>query len=243
VTAPALQFQGVRKRFGAREALAGLDLDVPSGALFGLVGPNGAGKTTALRIIVGYLDPDRGRVTVGGVDVVRDRRRAQARLGYLPESAPLPPDASVREYLIWRARVKGVARGAARAAADRAMEATQVTDVAARVIATLSKGYRQRVGLADALVAEPPVLVLDEPQSGLDPVQVRELRAVLATLSGTRTVLVASHNVGELEALAARIVLVAGGRVIADDTPAALRGDAATLEDAVVARLRAPGDA
>jgi ABC-2 type transport system ATP-binding protein len=107
------------------------------------------------------------------------------------------------------------------------------------VIGTLSKGYRQRVGLADALVADPPVLVLDEPQSGLDPVQVRELRAVLAGLSGTRTVLVASHNVGELEALAARIVLVAKGRVIADDTPAALRGDAASLEDAVVARLGA----
>jgi ABC-2 type transport system ATP-binding protein len=161
----------------------------------------------------------------------------EGKLGYLPESAPLPPDATVAAYLRWRARLKGVARVAAVAAVDRAMATTAIADVAGRVIGTLSKGYRQRVGLADALVADPPVLVLDEPQSGLDPVQVRELRAVLAGLSGSRTILIASHNVGELEALAARIVLVAKGRVIADDTPAALRGSAASLEDAVIAKL------
>jgi gliding motility-associated transport system ATP-binding protein len=227
----------VSKAFGRRPALERASFEVEAGALVGLVGPNGAGKTTALRIIVGFLDPDRGRVVVDGVDVAADRRRAQARLGYLPESAPLPPDARVGEYLRFRARLKGVPAARARAAADAAMQQTAIVEVAARVIATLSKGYRQRVGLADALVADPPVLVLDEPQSGLDPVQVRELRQVLAALSGTRTILVASHNVVELEALAARIVLVAGGRVIACDTPAALRGDAASLEDAVIARL------
>ena len=227
------------KTFGRQRALAQASFEVAAGTIVGLVGPNGAGKTTALRIIVGFLDADRGRVTIDGVDVARERRRAQARLGYLPESAPLPPDARVGEYLRFRARLKGVARREVGDAVARAMAQAAIADVAGRVIATLSKGYRQRVGLADALVADPPVLVLDEPQSGLDPVQVRELRAVLAGLSGTRTVLIASHNVGELEALAARIVLVAGGSVIADDTPAALRGQAASLEDAVVARLGA----
>ena len=227
----------VARSFGRHVALADATFAVEAGSVVGLVGPNGAGKTTALRIVVGFLDADRGRVQIDGIDVARERRRAQARLGYLPESAPLPPDATVRAYLRFRARLKGVARAAAAAAVERAMETTAIADVGGRVIGTLSKGYRQRVGLADALVADPPVLVLDEPQSGLDPVQVRELRAVLTRLSGTRTILIASHNVGELEALAARIVLVAKGRVIADDTPAALRGSAATLEDAVVARL------
>ncbi len=227
----------VSKSFGRRAALERASFAVAAGTFVGLVGPNGAGKTTALRIVVGFLDADRGRVMVDDVDVAVDRRRAQARIGYLPESAPLPPDARVAEYLRWRARCKGVPAGEARAAADAAMAKTAIADVAGRVIATLSKGYRQRVGLADALVADPPVLVLDEPQSGLDPVQVRELRQVLAALSGTRTILVASHNVAELEALAARIVLVAKGRVVADDTPAALRGDAASLEDAVIAIL------
>ncbi|HTJ43080.1 MAG TPA: ABC transporter ATP-binding protein [Kofleriaceae bacterium] len=218
-----ISVEEVSRTFGRRVALDRATFAVGEHELVGLVGPNGAGKTTALRIIVGFLDPDRGRVKVEG------------KLGYLPESAPLPPESTVREYLAWRARVKRAPAGAV----DRAMETTAITDVASRVIATLSKGYRQRVGLADALVADPPVLVLDEPQSGLDPVQVRELRAVLAGLSGTRTILVASHNVVELEALASRIVLIAGGAVIADDTPAALRGDAATLEDAVVDRLGA----
>jgi ABC-2 type transport system ATP-binding protein len=234
-----ISVEDVSKSFGRRAALERATFAVEAGAFVGLVGPNGAGKTTALRIVVGFLDADRGRVVIDGVAVEGDPRRAQARIGYLPEAAPLPPDARVAAYLRWRARLKGVARTDAGAAAERAMAQAQITDVGGRVIATLSKGYRQRVGLADALVADPPVLVLDEPQSGLDPVQVRELRAVLAGLSGTRTILVASHNVVELEALAARIVLVAAGRVIADDTPAALRGDAATLEDAVIARLGA----
>jgi ABC-2 type transport system ATP-binding protein len=232
-----IQVDDVSRSFGRRLALDRASFAVEAGSFVGLVGPNGAGKTTALRIAVGFLDPDRGRVRIDGVDVAHDRRRAQARLGYLPESAPLPPEATVAAYLRFRAEIKGVPHARRSAAVEAALAATSTADVASRVIGTLSKGYRQRVGLADALVADPPVLVLDEPQSGLDPVQVRELRAVLAGLSGTRTVLVASHNVGELEALAVRIVLVAKGRVIADDTPAALRGDAASLEDAVVARL------
>ena len=220
-----IRVEDVSRSFGRHVALDRASFEVAAGTVVGLVGPNGAGKTTALRVIAGYLDPDRGRVTVAGA------------LGYLPESSPLPPDASVTAYLAWRARLKGVARSSVGAAVARAMDKTAIAEVGARVIGTLSKGFRQRVGLADALVADPPVLVLDEPQSGLDPVQVRELRAVLAALAGTRTILIASHNVAELEALAARIVLIAKGRVIADDTPAALRGDAATLEDAVVARL------
>src|SRR5579862_4708840 len=153
-----IQVDDVSRSFGRRVALDRASFAVAAGSFVGLVGPNGAGKTTALRIATGFLDPDRGRVLIDGVDVARDRRRAQARLGYLPESAPLPPEATVASYLRFRAALKGVPRARRTAAIDAAMAATSTADVAARVIGTLSKGYRQRVGLADALVADPPVL-------------------------------------------------------------------------------------
>jgi ABC-2 type transport system ATP-binding protein len=229
----------VSRRFGRQVALVEASLRAEPGALVGVVGPNGAGKTTLLRIAVGFLDPDHGRVTIDGIDLARDRRGAQARLGYLPESAPLPPEMRVGAYLRFRARLKGGSARGARATVAAALGRAAIEDVEGRVIGTLSKGYRQRVGLADALLGDPPVLILDEPQSGLDPVQVRELRAVLAGLSENRTVVIASHAVAELEAMAARLVVIAGGRVIATGTPAELRGDHATLDDAIVARLGA----
>ncbi|MCE9571639.1 MAG: ABC transporter ATP-binding protein [Deltaproteobacteria bacterium] len=229
----------VSRRFGRQVALAEASLRAEPGAVVGVVGPNGAGKTTLLRIAVGFLDPDAGRVTIDGIDLAHDRRAAQARLGYLPESAPLPPEMRVGEYLQFRARLKGASARDGRAWVAAALGRTAIADVAGRVIATLSKGYRQRVGLADALLGEPPVVILDEPQSGLDPVQVRELRAVLAGLSENRTMVIASHAVAELAAIAARLVVIAGGRVIAEGAPEALRGEHATLDDAIVALLGA----
>jgi ABC-2 type transport system ATP-binding protein len=191
-----LQLSGVVKRYGRRVAVDGVDLAVGRGELVGLVGPNGAGKTAALRIATGYLDPDAGTVTVDGVDLARDRRSAQAKIGYLPEHAPLPIDDTVGGYLRYRARLKRIARKDVAGAVERAIERTALGDVATRVIATLSKGFRQRVGLADALIADPALVVLDEPSAGLDPVQVRDLRAQLSAAAADRAVVISTHALG-----------------------------------------------
>jgi ABC-2 type transport system ATP-binding protein len=237
-----LRLSGVAKRYGRRVAVDRFDLFVERGELVGLVGPNGAGKTTALRIAVGYLDPDAGRVEIDGIDLARHRRRAQARLGYLPEHAPLPIDDTVAGYLRHRARLKQVARGDVAGAVTRAIERTALADVAGRVIATLSKGFRQRVGLADALIADPPLIVLDEPTAGLDPIQVRDLRTQLAAAAGDRAVLISTHAMGELAAIATRVVVVRAGKILADGAPAVLIEQAGkkSLEDAIVALLEQP---
>jgi ABC-2 type transport system ATP-binding protein len=239
--------QGVTRRFGRRVALDGVSLAVPGGARALLVGPNGAGKSTLLRILAGFIDADAGTASVGGV-AVADRRAAAARTGYLPEGAPLPPEMRVRAYLAWRARLKGVARAAVDAAVAEAMAATDLDAVAGQAMGTLSRGFRQRVGLADALVARPAVLILDEPTVGLDPVQVRELGAVLDRLSGDRTVLVSTHALADSVAgRADHIVVLVGGRVVAAGSAAAVctAAGAPSLEAAVVAlsTAAAPGAA
>jgi ABC-2 type transport system ATP-binding protein len=227
----------VSRRFGRRVAVARASLRVAAGELVGLVGPNGAGKSTLLRILAGYLEADAGVVRIAGHDLADDRRAAQARLGYLAETSPLPPEMGVAEYLCFRAALKGVARRRRGEAVAVAAERAGVAAVPRRLLGTLSKGFRQRVGLADALLGDPPVLLLDEPASGLDPMQTRELRGLLAELAGTRAILLSTHDLGELEGLAGRVVVIAGGRVVADEAPAALcaRLGVARLEDAVVA--------
>jgi ABC-2 type transport system ATP-binding protein len=219
-----IQARDVARRFGRRVALRGASLRVDAGEIVGLVGPNGAGKSTLLRILAGYLDADSGTVAIDG------------HVGYLAETSPLPPEMRVVEYLRFRAGLKGVARGERAGAVSVAIARAGLAGEERRVVGTLSKGYRQRVGLADALVADPPVLLLDEPASGLDPMQARELRALLAKLSGDRAIIMSTHSLGELESLAARVVVIAGGAVVADGTPEALRAQtgAKTLEDAVV---------
>jgi len=231
-----LELRAIDKAFGARAAVAGVSLAVAAGEAVLLVGRNGAGKTTLLRIATGFLDADAGSVTIDGVDLGRDRARAQARLGYLPEHAPAPGELTVAEFLRGRARLKR----AASSEVARVIEAAALADVARQRIATLSKGFRQRVGLADALLGAPRLLVLDEPTSGMDPIQVRELRERLQRAIGEdRGVVVSSHAVADLEALATRVVVMRDGRVVADAPVAQLRG-AGTLEAAVVALL---GDA
>jgi ABC-2 type transport system ATP-binding protein len=225
-----IQVEGLRKRFGRVTALDGVSFTVGTGELVGFLGPNGAGKTTTLRIVAGYLAADAGRVLVDGIDVARAPIAAQRRLGYLPEGAPSYDDMRVEDYLRYRARLKGAGR--ARVAA--ALATAHVLDVARRRIGQLSKGYRQRVGLADALVADPPTLVLDEPTAGLDPNQIREVRDLVRELARERTVLLSTHILSEVEALAARVVILVAGRVVADGAVAEL-GAAAGMTRVVVA--------
>ena len=210
----------------------GVSLEVAAGEAVLLVGRNGAGKTTLLRIATGYLDADAGEVTIDGISVARERTRAQARLGYLPEHAPAPDELTVRDHLRLRAKLKGCGE----AAVARALAAVSIGKEATQRIGTLSKGFRQRVGLADALLGEPPLLVLDEPTSGMDPIQTRDLRQHLIDAAKQRAVIVSSHAVSDLELLAARVAVLRAGELVAIDTPDALRARTGKtkLEDAVV---------
>jgi ABC-2 type transport system ATP-binding protein len=251
-----ISVEGLVKRYGRVVALDGVSFTVGRGQVVGFLGPNGAGKTTTLRIVAGFLAADGGRVLVDGIDVAREPLAAQRRIGYLPEGAPCYDDMRVADFLGYRARLKG----APRSGVARALAAAHVADVAARRIGQLSKGYRQRVGLADALVADPPILVLDEPTAGLDPNQIREVRDLVRELARERTVLLSTHILSEVEALAAHVVILVGGRVVAAGAPETLGAGgggvrvvvapdavgaaAAALDgevlDAAAGRLRAP---
>lgn len=239
-----LVMSGIEKAYGAWRALAGVSLSVAAGEAVLLVGRNGAGKTTLLRIATGFLDADAGEVSIDGLRIDRDRDRAaaQAKLGYLPEQAPAPVELTVRDHLRLRARQKGLSADAARAAVDRVLAEAAIEAEAPRPIGTLSKGYRQRVGLADALLGDPPLLVLDEPTSGMDPIQTRQLCDHLIAAAKKRAVLVSSHAVADLEPLAGRVVVLRKGIVVADATPAALCAQTGKtkLEDAVIALLDEP---
>jgi len=230
-----LALRGIARAFGSRRAVVDVSLDVAAGEAVLLVGRNGAGKTTLLRIATGFLDPDAGEVTIDGVALARDRARAQGRMGYLPEHAPAPSELTVREHLALRARLKRVAPDGL----ARAIELAGLGDVVRQRIATLSKGFRQRVGLADALLGDPPLLILDEPTGGMDPIQVRQLRDHLAAAARQRALLVSSHAVADLEPLATREAVLRAGALVAIDTPSALcqQTGAARLEAAVVTLL------
>ncbi|HEU0033709.1 MAG TPA: ABC transporter ATP-binding protein [Kofleriaceae bacterium] len=226
----------IDKRYGDRQALAGVSLEVRAGEAVLLVGRNGAGKTTLLRIVTGFLDADAGTVTIDGIAIDRERARAQARLGYLPEHAPAPSELRVADHLRLRARLKGLPA----TAVERAAKAAAVDSELARPIGHLSKGYRQRVGLADALLGEPPLLVLDEPTSGMDPIQTAQMRDYLASAArAERALLISSHAVADLEPLATRVAVLRDGVLVANDTPAALLAahGKRTLEAVVVELL------
>jgi len=230
----------VEKRFGTAAALRNVSFSVARGEVVGFVGPNGAGKTTMLRIITGFLDADSGRVQVDGLDVDRERAAACSRIGNLPETVPLYGDMRVEEYLRFRARVKGVGRAELAARVEAALAQAGIADHRRRLISRLSKGYRQRVGIADTLIARPSILVLDEPTVGLDPMQVRSFRALLGELAVDHTILLSSHVLAEVGAVASRVVVLVAGRVVADGALDDLRARAelgadASLEDVFVA--------
>jgi ABC-2 type transport system ATP-binding protein len=231
----------VTKYYGATRAVDDVSFRVARGEVAALLGPNGSGKSTLMRMLTGYFSPTAGRILVDGVDVVRQPASARRRVGYLPEQVALYPELTVRRYLAFVAEVKGVAAGVRRAAVARAIDGCGLRDVADRLAGTLSKGYRQRVGLAQALIGDPEVLVLDEPTVGLDPVQTVDMRALLRELAG-RTVLLSTHILSEASALCSRVVILAQGRLVAEDTADALARRVAGLGRLDV-RVEGPADA
>lgn len=210
------------KSFGTVRAVRGVSFEVPAGQVVGLLGANGAGKTTTLRMITGFLPPDAGRISVAGHDTLDDSLAARAALGYLPESAPAYGEMSVESFLHFRGRLHGLPRGRRRLAVEKALERCDLVGVRARRIGHLSKGYRQRVGLAAAILHEPKALILDEPTNGLDPRQIGHARTLIRDLARDCTVLVSSHILPEVEQTCDRVIIMARGLVKVDARPGEL---------------------
>jgi ABC-2 type transport system ATP-binding protein len=243
----AIQVEGLYKRYGEFEAVHDLSFSVTRGEVVGFLGPNGAGKTTSMRILTGFMPPTDGRVAIAGHDVFDAPLAARRAVGYLPESPPLYPEMKVRAYLTFVASIKDVPRKRRAEAVDYAMVRCGLADVAGRVIGQLSKGYRQRVGLAQAIVHAPQVLVLDEPTVGLDPIQIREIRQLIAELAspdhGTerQTVILSTHILNEVEAICQRVILINRGRKVLDQPLREIIAGGQSLEE-VFARATSRDD-
>jgi ABC-2 type transport system ATP-binding protein len=224
-----INVRGLSKSYGGarpgrdRPALDDVSFEVGKGEVVGLLGPNGAGKSTIMRILTCFLRPTRGEAVLAGCSIGDDPRGVRRAIGYLPEAVPLPPEMRVDEYLLYRAALKGVARGLRGKAVGDAVAQAGLGDRRRQIIGTLSRGYRQRVGLADALLASPPILILDEPTVGLDPNQIRETRSLIRDLGRERTVLLSTHLLPEVEAIAGRVIILHAGRVVAAHSPEDLR--------------------
>ena len=223
-----IEVQHLTKRYGRVTAVDDVSFRVERGEILGFLGPNGAGKTTTMRILTGYMPATEGRATVAGYDIFDKPIEAKRRIGYLPETPPLYPDMTVREYLDFVARIKGVPPKEKKDRVTGVMQRAHVADMANRHCAKLSKGYRQRVGLAQALIHNPEVLILDEPTAGLDPKQIIETRELIRSLAGDHTIVLSTHILPEVSQTCHRVVIINKGRVVAVDTPenltARLRG-------------------
>jgi ABC-2 type transport system ATP-binding protein len=214
-----IEVQHLTKRYGPFTAVDDVSFKAERGEILGFLGPNGAGKTTTMRILTGYMPPTEGQAVVAGYNVLDQPIEAKRRTGYLPETPPLYPDMTVRDYLDFCARIKGVPRAGRKARIDTVMGRTRIADMASRHCAKLSKGYRQRVGLAQALLHNPDVLILDEPTAGLDPKQIIETRQLIKELGGDHTVILSTHILPEVSQTCHRVVIINKGRVVAVDTP------------------------
>ncbi len=229
------------KRFGATTAVDHISFEVERGEVVGFLGPNGAGKTTTIRVLTCYHPATSGTAEVAGHDVFADPVAVRSQIGYLPENVPIYPDMRVVEYLTYRAALKGVQRRQRKAAVGAAMERCGVTEVRRKLIGHVSRGYRQRVGLADALVARPPILILDEPTSGLDPNQRRRMKTLIRELADEHTVLFSSHILAEVGDVSSRIMIITNGTLLADGTIDELLEQAPGRALVVTARAT-PGD-
>ena len=230
------------KQYGPVTAVDGISFEVERGEVVGFLGPNGAGKTTTMRVLTCFLPASSGRVAVAGYDVFRDSLEVRRNVGYLPEAIPLYPEMRVCEYLAHRARIKGIPRRDRRKRLQYVMERCGITDVRRKLIGSLSRGYCQRVGLADALVNDPPVLILDEPTIGLDPNQVRQVRQLIRELEEDHTVLLSTHILTEIEMLCKRVIIIHNGRIVFQDSLDGIaKGGAGGTR--VIVEVRAPADA
>ncbi len=217
-----VEAENLTRYYGAFLAVDHISFSIDRGEIVGLLGPNGAGKTTTMRMATGFLPANEGSVEIAGYDVRTNPRAARRHIGYMPENNPLYTEMRTREYLGFRAALKGVARRERNRRISECIDLCAIRDVEDQIVGTLSKGYRQRVGLADAMLAEPDVLILDEPTIGLDPNQVRETRRLVGDLGENHTVLISTHILAEVEAICERVLIIDKGRIVADDSPQAL---------------------
>jgi len=209
----AIRVENLSKKYGPVVAVDRIHFQVVPGELVGFLGPNGAGKSTTMRVLTTFLPATSGVATVCGFDVMNESMKVRENVGYLPESVPLYPEMRVEEYLTYRAKLKNVDRSIRRARVEQSLEKCRIREVRRRLLGTLSKGYRQRVGLADALIADPKVLILDEPTSGLDPIQIRETLNTIRGLAGTHTVLLSTHILSEVEQICERVIIISRGTI------------------------------
>ena len=244
--------ENLSKRYATKTAIEGMSFQVEKGEILGFLGPNGAGKTTTMRIITGYMPASEGTVRVDGYDVFDNPLDVRRRIGYLPENPPLYLEMTVMGYLRFVAKIKGVPKDKIHQEVARVMERASIADVKERIIAKLSKGYKQRVGIAQALLNDPPVLILDEPTIGLDPKQIHEVRELVKDLAGQHTVVLSTHILPEVEQTCHRVIIIDRGKIVAVDTPQNLRlqlqgGERVSLEvqgpaSEIISKLKAmPG--
>ena len=235
-----IEVENLTKRYGRHTAVDGISFRVNKGEILGFLGPNGAGKTTTMRILTCYLPATEGTARVAGFDVFEQPLEVKRRIGYIPETPPLYPDMDVGTFLDFCAKIKGVAKGERKARIDDAVEKCRVGDVRKTMIGRLSKGYRQRVGLAQAILANPDVLILDEPTAGLDPKQIIETRELIKGLGGDHTIILSTHILPEVSMTCGRVVIINKGKVVAEDTPDNLMH---RLKGAATLRVEVRGDA
>ena len=222
-TSPAIEVRNLVKTYGRITAVNQVSFSVARGEIIGFLGPNGAGKSTTMRILTGYLPATSGTALVCGLSVASQADAVKRCIGYLPENNPLPEDMRVSEYLFYRGRLKNLARGRLSARLDDVLELCDLKRVRHRIIGTLSKGFRQRVGIAEAVLAEPPVIIMDEPTIGLDPHQIQLVRELIGQLRGRMAVIISSHILPEIELTCDRALIINQGRIVAAGTPAQLR--------------------
>ena len=226
------------KKYGGHYAVKDLDVTIQDGRIYGFLGPNGAGKSTTMNIITGYLAPTSGEVKIDGYDIMKEPEAAKKRIGYLPEVPPLYPDMTVGEYLRFAAQLKKIPSGQRAKEVQRCMELAQLSEVKNRLIANLSKGYKQRVGLAQAVLGNPGIIILDEPTVGLDPKQMIEIRQLICSLGEKHTVILSSHILSEVSAVCDEILIISQGKLVASDTP---EGLAEKQKGASILKLSAKG--
>jgi len=233
---PMIEAIGLSKFYRDFAAIRDVSFSIPAGQVVAFLGPNGAGKSTTMKILTGYLAPSAGRARIAGLDVVDDRIRAAERLGYLPENGPLYPEMTPLALLRFFGHARGLNGSHLAVRIEDVIQRCALHSVIEKSIRKLSKGYRQRVGMAQVLLHEPDVLIMDEPTSGLDPNQIREVRRTIREMAANRTILISTHILQEVEAVADRVILIHRGRIVFDGSPREMQGDHATLDDAFQAR-------